>query len=353
MATINVRTSSGTVAQVTGVDEAGSVAAFKALVAEKTGIPIEQLRVVSSGHVLKDDKTLADYNLKDGATVNVVRTQTAPPAAATAPSSSVPRNASSASTAPAAGGNLFSPAPAAAPARGGRRLGGPMPEQMRQGLRALAQNPQAFMQMLQSDPRFANNPMMRQAINDPNFLAMLQNPDTLNQIVGGAIVSREIFDVAIRCMNGEAIPDDYPTLQAVPGQRGAARIIPPVSQGGQAAAPQAGAPQASAPQASAPQAGRREFVSRASITQALAAIRPPPAGAAPSAAASAPSTPRNPPSSAPALHPSHRPPHLLLSLPPLLPLLRSALAPSLPSSAPWALQTSSSAYRPLRLPTGM
>lgn len=57
---VNVKTSTGSVFSVE-VDVSKTVMEFKEQLAEKSNIPVEQQRLIYSGHVLKDPHTLLSY----------------------------------------------------------------------------------------------------------------------------------------------------------------------------------------------------------------------------------------------------------------------------------------------------
>lgn len=131
----------------------------------------------------------------------------------------------------------------------------------------LAANPQQFLQMLPPEAR-----------NSPEVLAMVQNPamlrERLRDIVmqslimqgggpgdGGPLVPRDIFDLAMDCMNGAEIPEQYRFEIRFQGPDG--QPINPPAGGFGGLAP--GAPPAPAAAAGAGQ----EFVSRDVINAAL------------------------------------------------------------------------------------
>ncbi|XP_062517078.1 ubiquitin-like protein 7 isoform X2 [Corticium candelabrum] len=53
-----------------------SVAAIKAAAEEELDIPVNEQVIVFGGRILKDDKTLEDYNVKEGCTIHVLRKTT-------------------------------------------------------------------------------------------------------------------------------------------------------------------------------------------------------------------------------------------------------------------------------------
>ncbi len=54
------------------MESSASIADVKDLVAEKEGIPAHQQRLVFAGQLLEDNRTLADYNVREGSTFHLI-----------------------------------------------------------------------------------------------------------------------------------------------------------------------------------------------------------------------------------------------------------------------------------------
>lgn len=183
---------------------------------EYANIPPDRQRLIYSGRVLKDPDTLASCKIKDGHTVHLVkgaasnsRQNPATPTDSTTTSSSVPAGTGGAqqpaSNVPsniAAGTGTGNPLAQLTGARyaGFHGLPGmdafgadggmgapPNPDQM---LRLLedpnfasqmneAMNNPAVVDMLRNNPMIRNNPIARQAIENPEFRRMMMNPDMI------------------------------------------------------------------------------------------------------------------------------------------------------------------------------
>jgi len=164
--TINFKTSTGTNFSVE-TDENILVGDFKQKLVEQSKIPVEQQRLIYSGHVLKDAQSLSSYSLKDGHTVHLVRgasnntsnqTFTAPP---TTTQPTTPSNANPFGGFGGLGG------------LGG--LGGSNFQQMQQ---QLMQNPN----------------MMRELMNSPMMQSMLQNPELIRSMLLNNPQMRDVIE---------------------------------------------------------------------------------------------------------------------------------------------------------------
>lgn len=177
--------------------------------AEYANLPPERQRLIYSGRVLKDHDTVSSCKIKDGNTVHLVRgaesnnrqnpanqggSTTVPPGAGQ-PASNVPSNI-------AAGTGASNPLAQVTGARyagfhglpdqqlfgaDGGMGAPPNPDQM---LRLLedpnfasqmneAMNNPAVVEMLRNNPMIRNNPIARQAIENPEFRRMMMNPDMI------------------------------------------------------------------------------------------------------------------------------------------------------------------------------
>ena len=68
---LNVKTITGTTFTL-DVESQETIAAIKEHIREKNGTTIEEQRLVFEGKTLEDDKTLNDYNIQKGATINLM-----------------------------------------------------------------------------------------------------------------------------------------------------------------------------------------------------------------------------------------------------------------------------------------
>eukprot|EP00049_Salpingoeca_infusionum_P026566 m.26400 g.26400 ORF g.26400 m.26400 type:complete len:394 (+) comp8826_c0_seq3:149-1330(+) len=303
------------------------VSGLRAKIAELVSLEKERLRLVCSGHVLKDSRTLESYNLKDGSVIIAVEVKGAkgaPPTPST-PAASVFQDTPAAPTRQA-GTRSATETPSGSSSSSGSgsgadRFRGTTPAERQQALQQLFSNPQALMQMLQS-PAFANTPMAQMALRDPNFQRLLQDPEALMELQqmlqsegagsDGPPVSRDLFDQAIRCMNGEPLPpgSQQVHLQDAAGNPVTVRIEVPAhlrSSGSVASAVSSSSvPAPGATSAPPPSTGPfREIVSRADIAAALRAAlgdAAKPASSGPASAqpaATSATTSNEPPAAAP------------------------------------------------------
>ncbi len=156
---ITIKVSTGQT-HVAKLDPNLEVSAAKAKLADVTGVPAENQRLIYAGHVLKDNQTIASYNIKDGHTVHLVKG--APKAGAAAPAPSSP----AAAAAPGAAAQTpFSPFGGLGAGAGAGGFGA-MQAQM-------LQNPEMMQAMME-------NPMVQGLLNDPETMRqmMMMNPQT-------------------------------------------------------------------------------------------------------------------------------------------------------------------------------
>uniref|UniRef100_A0A1I7U6U3 Ubiquitin-like domain-containing protein n=1 Tax=Caenorhabditis tropicalis TaxID=1561998 RepID=A0A1I7U6U3_9PELO len=178
----------------------------------------EQVCIIYTGKILKDEETLTQHRISDGHTVHlVIRNQNRPPAAAPPAASAAP----SATSTPAA------PAPAAAPAAASAApssfasnpLGGlgsmgsaadllNNPDAMRSVMenpftQQLLNNPEFMRSIIQNNPQFQalieRNPEVGHILNDPNVMRqtmeMIRNPSMFQEMMRN-------HDQAIRNLQG-------------------------------------------------------------------------------------------------------------------------------------------------------
>lgn len=170
----------------------------------------EQICIIYTGKILKDEETLAQNKISDGHTVHlVVRNQNRPPAASVAPTpqaTATPPTSTASSGAPPASGNPFA---------GFGSLGGASPadilnnpEAMRNVMdnpitQQLLSNPEFMRTIIQSNPQFQalieRNPEVGHILNDPNVMRqtmeMIRNPNMFQEMMRN-------HDQAIRNLQG-------------------------------------------------------------------------------------------------------------------------------------------------------
>lgn len=237
--TVHVRCTNGTKFSV-DADLTSTIAAFKPLLVQGSGVAADQQRLIYKGRVLKDDSTLESYGVQHDHTVHLVRAAPTSSAAAVAAASGASTN----STVAPPDGNV----PAANPALGlgglngfggsdlfglggmggGLGLGFPEFQQVQQ---QLMQNPNLMrdmmnmpaVQSLMNNPELMrslimNNPQMRSLIDrNPELGHILNDPGTLRQTLDAARnpeLMREMMRNTDRAMsNIEASPEGFNMLR--------------------------------------------------------------------------------------------------------------------------------------------
>ncbi|CAI2166154.1 2732_t:CDS:2 [Funneliformis geosporum] len=185
------------------IDTSKTVLEFKQAIAEKCDTAADRQRLIYSGKVLKDVDTLETYKIADGHTVHMVRGST--PAAADGSTTVKGSSSQSSQRDPTTQTPQANPTPVPSTINtppnlfGG--LGGFPSNTLGGGgnidtLQSLLGNPatmQYMSQMLQ-DPRFVDNviamnpqfasmaPQLRQMMQDPEFQALMSNPDALRNM---------------------------------------------------------------------------------------------------------------------------------------------------------------------------
>eukprot|EP01119_Soliformovum_irregulare_P003867 TRINITY_DN14915_c0_g1_i1.p1 TRINITY_DN14915_c0_g1~~TRINITY_DN14915_c0_g1_i1.p1 ORF type:complete len:495 (-),score=109.43 TRINITY_DN14915_c0_g1_i1:61-1545(-) len=186
---------------VIDADETITIGEFKRMLAEKANIPAEQQRLIYSGNVLKDDRTIQSYAIKDGHAVHLVRgasnniaqqarTNTTPVSTPPTTSNSVPSpwaapttNTTNSTTNPF-GANPFGTNPF-----GDFGFGQPNMQQMQQ---QMMQNPQLMQQMM-------NSPMVQSLMSNPDSLRsiLMANPQTREMLERNPEIGHALSDPAM------------------------------------------------------------------------------------------------------------------------------------------------------------
>jgi len=183
-----------------------TVQQIKEEIEKQTAIPVADQRLIYSGQVMANERTLESYSIKDGHTMHLVAKKSTPGGAGQA------TPAQGASPAGGAQPNLFNmfAQPQNQPQQPGQGYGGlpgpglnfgmgmGMPALSPQQIAGLLQNPgiqQAMQQMMQNpqmlQQMLAANPMAQQLVqNNPQVSQMLQNPDFLQQMANPEIIQQ-------------------------------------------------------------------------------------------------------------------------------------------------------------------
>jgi hypothetical protein len=198
MASLSIKCSSGTKLTVTA-EFTKTVGELKSQLEADVGVPPEQMRLIYAGRVLKDQQTLASYNIEDGRTVHLIQGAAAPAASITSP-------AQSGASAESPAGGLAALAGSMAVC-GGRFI---LPQ-------ARVQRPELTCEMVQS--LMTDEPERMQAIieQNPRIGHVLNNPDVLREILAATRTpahERELMRMADRAMsNIESHPQGFNMLR--------------------------------------------------------------------------------------------------------------------------------------------
>ncbi|KAG0497761.1 hypothetical protein HPP92_002158 [Vanilla planifolia] len=188
---INVRCSNGTKFSVQTTLDA-TVGAFKALLAEKCDVPVQQQRLIYKGRILKDEKTLKSYGLESDHAVHLVR-------------GAAPSNDSNADSKLGDSG-IKNPAAIGIDASSidGRNLDGVgVGAPLFDGLGANGQFPAGasglfgtgFPEFDQVQQQLTQNPnMMRDILNAPAIQNLMNNPDLIRNLIMSNPQMRDILD---------------------------------------------------------------------------------------------------------------------------------------------------------------
>lgn len=241
MVNVLIKTITGASVTIADVDPSLTVADLKARIEAQLFIPAAEQRIVFNGKVMINQNTLTEAGLVADGQVFLVRSKPAevpPPAAPVPAPTSTPASASAPAT--PAHTSLFAPQPGsrgpAAPARapvGGRAGGGAMMAQLGQlmqspqgqaMLQQVMSNPDLLRQIMASNPQLASNPEAQAMLSDPSFLAGMSDPDTIQSMLGssfggdeGPLISLDLFNIAMDCLNGADVPEGFPNPQAEGG----------------------------------------------------------------------------------------------------------------------------------------
>lgn len=186
---------------------------MKNKIEEISGIKADLQRLIYSGQVLRDDRTLADYKIQNNHTIHLVaraapqqppsqpnpqpQPQQAQPSIPNPQPQPQPQQAQPQQPQQFPNfANLFAQAGGQQAFGAGGQPFGLDPNVMmnmlnnpliQQSMNQLLQNPQLLQQMLMNNPMAAqlinNNPMVAQMLNNPEVLQQMANPDLLNQVL--------------------------------------------------------------------------------------------------------------------------------------------------------------------------
>lgn len=184
------------------------MAELKAILAEKSSIPVERQRVIFSGRILKDPETLQSYKISNGHTIHLIRGAPPKDSASTSTESSTTRATPAAPANIAAGVNPGNPL---ADLTGARYAGyaslpnasmfgpdggmgaTPNPEDLinmmntpgfREQMDSVLSNPQVVDMMINSNPQLRSmGPQLRNMMQNPIFRSMMTNPEAMRQMI--------------------------------------------------------------------------------------------------------------------------------------------------------------------------
>lgn len=226
MVSVSIR-SSGTNVVIDDVITSEHVSVLKQRISVATGVPVDEQRLVFSGHVLQDDKTMDSYDIADGSSIHMIRkvatTTTTTTTSTNGTTTSTPTTPQPSYIPQQQPTSLFAPAttaPQAAPLN---------PAGANPNIEALMRNPQAqqMMRQMLADPRFLQHVMSSnpQLASNPEALAMLRNPEFLRMMSDPSMIRnalsaqtprripKAIFDAGMAALNGGPIPETYPRVQ--------------------------------------------------------------------------------------------------------------------------------------------
>jgi len=186
---------------------------MKEEIEKQTSIPVADQRLIYSGQVMSNEKTLDSYAIKDGHTMHLVQKKATPQAQPSQPTQppTQPNQPSQPQETPAQpaqgfggatggfggmpglgdfggmggfGGGGFGGMPALNPQQIAGLMQNPA---IQQSLQQMLQNPQLLQQMLAANPLaqqlFQSNPQVAQVLQNPEFLQQMANPDVIQQVM--------------------------------------------------------------------------------------------------------------------------------------------------------------------------
>ncbi|XWS33946.1 hypothetical protein CRYUN_Cryun22dG0126500 [Craigia yunnanensis] len=194
--TINIRCSNGSKFSVQ-INMDSSVDSFKAVLARKCDIPVDQQRLIYKGRILKDDQTLKSYGLEADHTVHLVR-GFAPPAPAPITTTNAAGSISSgASNTAQTNTSAVDSDETWALGAGGAGLGASLLPGL--GLGGLGGSAGLFGDGLpdfeQMQQQLTRNPnVMREIMNMPAVQNIMNNPEIMRNLIMNNPQMREIID---------------------------------------------------------------------------------------------------------------------------------------------------------------
>jgi len=147
---------------------------------EKAGIPVEDIRLIFKGRILKNEQTLEEYKIAAGVTVHLVQSSESKTSTeAEAPKTDAPVGLGAPPTAAAAGlGAIPGLVPGQMPdaAQIGEVLKNPKVQEM-------MSDPSFIQDMMEQNPFLKQmaeaNPMMKQMLSNPEMMKEMMNPDSI------------------------------------------------------------------------------------------------------------------------------------------------------------------------------
>jgi hypothetical protein len=196
MATVNItiKASGGQKIVIEGVDPAETTGLqLKELIKEKNAVDVDAQQLIYTGQVLKNDRTLASYNIAKDCGIHFVHNKKkSGPAAgdASASSSTVGAPAGVAAAAPSSATSTAAPTPAGSAAAGataasaGTSSSTPMTAaeeaQARMLVTQLSQNPEVVQRILQQFPSLLDENVVREFIANPQ--SVLESPESMRRL---------------------------------------------------------------------------------------------------------------------------------------------------------------------------